>query len=215
MRNVRKPVSRHFCPFFPEPAGLPSQVEAFRDQKFVELRWRMFIKKFLWCWHEALRNKNISIKYKRGRVVNFLLLLNTRKYFVDLTNKRRKVNDPKQKGRHQLVINWDEAGKRIKELRTAHKLSLRALAEKLDVSHTAVAEWEKGAVYPNKRNVNALCEVFNVQPSFILTGVQIKDTDGQRLVNQIDLLSDKDKQLVSSIVDRLLTEQPKTNGRKK
>lgn len=175
----------------------------------------MFIKKFLWCWHEALRNKNISIKYKRGRVVNFLLLLNTRKYFVDLTNKRRKVNDPKQKGRHQLVINWDEAGKRIKELRTAHKLSLRALAEKLDVSHTAVAEWEKGAVYPNKRNVNALCEVFNVQPSFILTGVQIKDTDGQRLVNQIDLLSNKDKQLVSSIVDRLLTEQPKTNGRKK
>jgi len=111
------------------------------------------------------------------------------------------------------VINWDEAGKRIKELRTAHKLSLRALAEKLDVSHTAIAEWEKGAAYPNKRNVNALCEAFNVQPSFILTGVQIKDTDGQRLVNQIDLLNDKDKQLVSSIVDRLLTEQPQTKGK--
>jgi len=111
-----------------------------------------------------------------------------------------------------LNINWEDAGQRIKELRIAHKLSLRALAEKLNVSHTAIAEWEKGAVYPNKRNVNALCQTFNVQPSFILTGMQIKDTDGQRLVNQIDLLNEEDKQLVSAVIDRLLTEQTKTNG---
>lgn len=110
------------------------------------------------------------------------------------------------------MINWDETGTRIKELRNARKLSLRTLAAELGVSHTAVADWEKGKSQPNKENVNALANVFNVKPSFILTGEQIKDSAGQKLVNLIDLLSKEDRILLEALARRLLITKTEGQG---
>tara|TARA_Y100000004_G_scaffold189850_1_gene246083 strand:- start:448 stop:807 length:360 start_codon:yes stop_codon:yes gene_type:complete len=110
------------------------------------------------------------------------------------------------------MIDWEEQGKRIAELRAAHKLSLRQLAQRIGVSHQAIASWEKGISAPNKANVNALCDVFNVKPSFILTGLQIKDTMGQQIINQIDLLNKEDQRLIVTLIHRLMVDEKKSNG---
>ena len=111
---------------------------------------------------------------------------------------------------------------RLRDLRKARGLSLRELSEilqtehKVDISHTALAKWEKDVPErspPRREFVAALCNLFNVEPSFLLdeifsVGPAKKHTDGR--INDwqdVDLLSDERYQILLSIKQELLKAQ--------
>lgn len=101
--------------------------------------------------------------------------------------------------------DWEATiGERLRKLREARGMSLRALAEEVGVSHMAIQHWEQGQATPHKKNVSVLARFFNVKPSYIYTGEQIKDTRASALINDLSLLSDSDLRLVASVVNRLL-----------
>ena len=111
---------------------------------------------------------------------------------------------------------------RLRDLRKARGLSLRELSEilqkkhKVDISHTALAKWEKDVPErspPRREFVAALCNLFNVEPSFLLdeifsVGPAKKHTDGR--INDwqdVDLLSNDRYRMLLSIKQELLKAQ--------
>jgi len=111
---------------------------------------------------------------------------------------------------------------RLRDLRKARGLSLRELSEilqkehKVDISHTALAKWEKDVPErspPRREFVAALCNLFNVEPSFLLdeifsVGPAKKHIDGR--INDwydVDLLSDDRYKILITIKQELLKAQ--------
>lgn len=62
-----------------------------------------------------------------------------------------------------------ELGERIKEIRSQRHMSQEALAAALDISRQAVAKWESGASMPSTANLLALCEVFQIELTELLS----------------------------------------------
>ena len=56
----------------------------------------------------------------------------------------------------------------LKELREQKKLSMRALAEKIQVSDAAICKWENGENEPKATYLKRLCEFFEVSADFFL-----------------------------------------------
>ena len=71
----------------------------------------------------------------------------------------------------------------IKMLRAQNKLSQRALASRLGVSHGAVAQWESGTAVPTIEHMQAISEVLGfalkgpLQPSRPYQGEFVDDPD--------------------------------------
>lgn len=61
---------------------------------------------------------------------------------------------------------------RIRTLRSEKKLSQGKLAQALGVSRQAVSKWENGSSVPDMENLIQLCELFEVDLSYLTTGVQ-------------------------------------------
>jgi Zn-dependent peptidase ImmA (M78 family)/DNA-binding XRE family transcriptional regulator len=59
-------------------------------------------------------------------------------------------------------------GERIKRAREAAGLSLRAAAEKTDLSHTAISKFEKGIATPTSNSLIQLARAFGVRTEFFL-----------------------------------------------
>ena len=105
---------------------------------------------------------------------------------------------------------------RLRELRDAHGLSYRGLAEALaeegvKITHTAVRKWEQGQPSdrpPKPAHIAALSRVFRVKPSFLLEDIfadkKLK-TDRLSKWLDVDLLSEEEH---SNLLDlkRLLLE---------
>ena len=111
---------------------------------------------------------------------------------------------------------------RLIDLRKARGLSLRELSEllkkehKVDISHTALAKWEKDVPErspPRREFVAALCNLFNVEPSFLLdeifsAGPAKKHIDGR--INDwhdVDLLRDDRYKILITIKQEILQAQ--------
>lgn len=62
-----------------------------------------------------------------------------------------------------------DISKRISELRKKHNLSQAELAKKLGLTRAAVNYWESGSRTPTLDNIRAMCDIFNVDISY-LTG---------------------------------------------
>lgn len=59
---------------------------------------------------------------------------------------------------------------RIKEIRKAEKLTQTKFGEKLSVSRDVISSFESGRVEPKPIFLNYLCEVFNINKDWLLTG---------------------------------------------
>lgn len=59
---------------------------------------------------------------------------------------------------------------RIKEIRKAENLTQSKFGEKLSVSRDVISSFESGRVEPKPIFLNYLCEVFNVNKEWLLTG---------------------------------------------
>lgn len=67
----------------------------------------------------------------------------------------------------------EKFGEKLRTLRNRQGLSLRELGKRLDVSHTFVAQIEKGKKTPNVEMVLKISRIFNIS-----TDVLIKDELG-------------------------------------
>lgn len=59
---------------------------------------------------------------------------------------------------------------RIHTLRSEQKLSQGKLAQALGVSRQAVSKWENGTAIPDMENLIQLCEIFDVDLTYLTTG---------------------------------------------
>ena len=60
---------------------------------------------------------------------------------------------------------------RIRTLRSEKKLSQGKLAQALGVSRQAVSKWENGSSVPDMENLIQLCELFEVDISYLTIGI--------------------------------------------
>lgn len=61
-------------------------------------------------------------------------------------------------------------GERIKLLRTAKKLSGEQLAQQLNITKSAISQWEKGKSLPNRANLIKLAEILEVDDEYLVSG---------------------------------------------
>ena len=61
-------------------------------------------------------------------------------------------------------------GERIKLLRTAKKLSGEQLAKQLNITKSAISQWEKGKSLPNRANLIKLAEILEVDDEYLVSG---------------------------------------------
>ena len=113
-------------------------------------------------------------------------------------------------------------GEKLRALRDARNLSYRKLEKLLDqehgitISHTAIRKWELASetvTIPKKEVVAALCQDFNVKPSFLLeemfmTTTSSKKSDRAQHWMDVDLLSEGDHEMLLKLKHRLLERQP-------
>lgn len=59
-------------------------------------------------------------------------------------------------------------GKRLKQLRESSQLSRKELADKLDVSHWAIAKYETDERYPDHDTITRLSVIFGVTTDYLL-----------------------------------------------
>lgn len=67
-------------------------------------------------------------------------------------------------------------GKKLKELRKAHKLRLKDLAEKLDVSFVAISQYENALNYPSFMHILKISQFFDVSVDYLL-GINATNID--------------------------------------
>lgn len=70
-----------------------------------------------------------------------------------------------------MIIDYN----RLRELRELSGLSLRDLAQKCNISKTAIFAYEQGKRYPKYETVEALCDVFNCDIEYITGESDIKN----------------------------------------
>ena len=61
-------------------------------------------------------------------------------------------------------------GERIKLLRTAKKLSGEQLAQQLNITKSAISQWEKGKSLPNRANLIKLAKILEVDDEYLVSG---------------------------------------------
>ena len=101
----------------------------------------------------------------------------------------------------------EQINQRIKEIRKSEKLSQAAFGAKLGVSKDVIGNIEYNRVEPKTLFINYLCEVFNVNKNWILTGKGEKyifpETD-DKLSEALAKISYSDNEQLKLIVQKLL-----------
>lgn len=114
---------------------------------------------------------------------------------------------------------------RIKEIRKAEKLTQTKFGDKLSVSRDVISSFESGRVEPKPIFLNYLCEIFNINKDWLLTGegemykqlsaeeefafliVHIAASDNPKLKDLINILSqidnEQDLDLILNLCKRL------------
>ena len=115
-----------------------------------------------------------------------------------------------------------EYNERIQAMRLARGWSLRALAEKLDLSHNTIVKWERNpdgseglAAKPSRANMLKLANVFNVEPGWLMFGDEKTTSRSKALTNKLDLLNEEEVDQIENMIDLLISARGKNgNGTK-
>ncbi|GLI82358.1 hypothetical protein ANABIO32_00440 [Rossellomorea marisflavi] len=90
-------------------------------------------------------------------------------------------------------------GERFKQLRTEKRMSMRELADSLDVSHAQVSKVEAGKITPSVDFLNKAADYFNVSISyFFMEKIELMDVSGLT-VDGIKI-SDEEKESMIQLV---------------
>lgn len=109
-------------------------------------------------------------------------------------------------------IPWFMAdfAQRLKELRTARKLTQTRLAELLEVSPRVYSRWETGDVTPHFDTIVRLADTLGVTldelagRKDVRSETIIKNPELSRLCRKVDLLSDEDQKALVVVLDSLV-----------
>lgn len=89
-----------------------------------------------------------------------------------------------------FLINNEQMGKRIRELREKRGLTQDALSEILSVGPNVIGCYERGEYGPSKRTLAIICQYFGVTTDYLLYGEKENVED---IMEQVDHFSDVDK----------------------
>lgn len=85
---------------------------------------------------------------------------------------------------------------KLKNLRTAHKMSQKELAERIGIAKSVISFYESGERFPSYDVLIKISRIFNVTTDFLL------DVERGRMID-ISGLSDEDAAVVASVIEAL------------
>lgn len=100
-------------------------------------------------------------------------------------------------------------------LRTQHKYSQEALAEKLNVSRQAISKWELGTTLPETEKVIALSEFFGVSIDYLLKdNVKLNQTESMdrvviKFLSSAKQMNNISQELIDIMEDGVIDDQEK------
>lgn len=120
---------------------------------------------------------------------------------------------------------------RLRELRNKHHLSLRELAERVNMSYSNIASIERGEVSLNENTTNLFCNFFNVSADYLLgntdnpnptkiVDIEVWEQDGTITKLQHELLdltkgfTVDDFQMVNSYIEFLKSKKDESKNEK-
>jgi transcriptional regulator with XRE-family HTH domain len=105
-------------------------------------------------------------------------------------------------------------GERIKELRTAKKLTQSELAQMVGLSYIQVGRYETGKSAPSADVLNKLAEALGTTNDFLMNGgddevvsAQLTDKELLNQFKEVEKLNQEDKHLVKTFIDAFLTKR--------
>ncbi|MXV14158.1 helix-turn-helix domain-containing protein [Pedobacter sp. HMF7056] len=105
-------------------------------------------------------------------------------------------------------------GERIKELRTAKKLTQAELAAKVGLTYIQVGRYETQKSAPSSDVLQKLAQALDTTTDFLMMGshdeavaAQLTDKELLRLFKLVEQLSPEDKHLVKTFIDAFLTKR--------
>ena len=111
-----------------------------------------------------------------------------------------------------------EYNNRIQAMRLARGWSLRALAEKLDLSHNTIVKWERNpdgsdglAPKPSRSNMLKLAKVFNVEPGWLMFGDEKSSSRSQAITKKLDMLNEEEMNQIEGMVELLIKQRGRAN----
>lgn len=103
-----------------------------------------------------------------------------------------------------INIDWSEIGKRIKIRRKTLDITQEQLAEHLSVSTTHLSKIETGKQVPAIRLFFNICDVLQTTPDYISLGTTHANNITQDTIEKLKLLSERDLEIVNSLIDTLI-----------
>jgi lexA repressor len=99
-------------------------------------------------------------------------------------------------------------GERIKLLRTAKKLSGEQLAKQLNITKSAISQWEKGKSLPNRANLIKLAEILGVDDEYLVSGTG-RFTGIDQIIDETAIYKNREQLLdaAHSIMNRLTDDE--------
>lgn len=102
-------------------------------------------------------------------------------------------------------------GDRIQDLRKQKGLTQEALAKKVGVSLTQMARYETKGVQPPADTLMKLANIFGTTVDYIVNGAtedkakaQLKDAELLQQFKEVELLTDKDKSIIKTLIEAFL-----------
>lgn len=111
--------------------------------------------------------------------------------------------------KYLILFLGDNMGKiyfntNLEFLRKQKGLTQLELAKMLGVSEPVISHWEIGKREPrNMEMVGKIAEIFGVGADIITKDLRLDNSEDTILLNKINQLNDKDKKVVSSLIDNL------------
>ena len=105
-------------------------------------------------------------------------------------------------------------GEKIKQARTAKKLTQKQLAEKINAKHNSISGWEKDKCRPDMDTIEFLCGVLEVTPTYLMgskidddyatiIGNLMSEPDILDFIEEYKALDKEDKKAIKQIVSSL------------
>ncbi|UVM80528.1 MAG: helix-turn-helix domain protein [Bacteriophage sp.] len=129
-----------------------------------------------------------------------IILLTVRNFYIIINHERRKS-----------IMTF---GEKIKQARTAKKLTQKQLAEKINVKHNSISDWEKDKCKPDMDTIELLCGALEVTPTYLvgsksdddyatIIGNLMSEPDVLDFIEEYKALDKEDKKAIKQIVSSL------------
>lgn len=106
-----------------------------------------------------------------------------------------------------MYVDYKKIGIRIAQRRKEIKMKQNILAEKTNLSNNHISNIENGYSVPSIETFAKICNALNITPDYLLLGTLKSNNISQNIVDKLNLCNDKSLNLISKIIDIVLSEQ--------